>query len=167
MRCPNGECVNFVSQCHLQEYLCDDGSYCDKSSSLVKPIRCWNNECVASLRECPMTTGCPFDAPYRCITGECVLVRHCLVSSFRTHHNVCLLFVMRHPFSVRMVSVLHHWTNASQRSYVDYQSLSVVVVAIVELTMSIQVYLFVRTSFHSLSSKYFLILSVFHSVFVF
>ena len=98
-----------------------------------------------------MTTGCPSDTPYRCITGECVQVFLCISSSFRIHHNVSLISVMTLPFSVLTGSVLHLWISASQHGCADFQNLNVVVVVIVELIMSIQVYHSVRKYPRSLS----------------
>ena len=98
-----------------------------------------------------MTTGCPSDTPYRCITGECVQVFLCISSSFRIHHNVSLMSVMTLPFSVLTGSVLHLWISASQHGCADFQNLNVVVVVIVELIMSIQVYHSVRKYPRSLS----------------
>ena len=48
------------------------------------------------------------------------------------------------PFSVLTGSVLHLWISASQHGCADFQNLNVVVVVIVELIMSIQVYHSVR-----------------------
>ena len=97
-----------------------------------------------------MTTGCSSDTPYRCITGECVEVSLCIILLFRIHHSVSLVSVMILLFSVPMGSVLHLWINASQHGYVDFQSLNVVVVVIVELIMSTQVYRSVRKYRYSL-----------------
>lgn len=74
-RCPDGKCVEHFALCSIRKNICTEGRKNDLLSEVEKPIRCWNNECVANLKDCTNSDGCPYSRPFRCITDECVAVR--------------------------------------------------------------------------------------------
>ena len=96
VKCPNGRCMNHLSECSLitsacpddsKPYLCSNGECisdmlkcpytdtpgdCDKDKVRCPTGRCVENNTLILREECSNIIGCPLNKPYRCSNGECV-----------------------------------------------------------------------------------------------
>ena len=93
VKCPNGRIAMNLESCEYVQkglsiscpktkpILCPDFSCVSKSSDCSsyipscpshKPYQCWNNECRASIEECPTPITCRKETPILCQNGLCV-----------------------------------------------------------------------------------------------